>query len=69
MLRENVVVLGGKKMDKDCIIRSIEESNRAIENDTMLTYVRTHKNRGKNSLKSLAKKFGINANIELSKEN
>lgn len=56
-------------MDKDYIVRSIEESNRAIENDTMLTYARTHKNRGKNSLKSLAKKFGINANIELSKEN
>lgn len=55
-------------MDKDYIIRSIKESNRAIENDTMLNYARTHKNRGKNSLKSLAKKFWINANIELSKE-
>lgn len=61
--------MGGKKLNKDYIVRSIEESNRAIENDTMLTYARTHKNRGKNSLKSLAKKFGISANIELSKEN
>lgn len=68
MLRKNVIALGGKKMNKD-YIRSIEESNRAIENDAMITYARTHKNRGKNSLKSLAKKFGINDKIELSNEN
>lgn len=55
-------------MSKD-YIRSIEESNRAIENDAMIAYARTHKNRGKNSLKSLAKKFGINDKIELSNEN
>ena len=34
----------------------------------MLIYARTHKNRGKNSLKSLAKKFGINDKIKLDKE-
>ena len=55
-------------MNKDYITRIIEENNRITENDTMLIYARTHKNRGKNSLKSLAKKFGINDKTKLDKE-
>ena len=55
-------------MNRDYITRIIEENNRITENDVMLIYARTHKNRGKNSLKSLAKRFGINDKIKLDKE-
>lgn len=55
-------------MNRDYITRIIEENNRITENDAMLIYARTHKNRGKNSLKSLAKRFGINDKIKLDEE-
>lgn len=40
-----------------------------VISDTMITYVRTHKNRSDQSLKALAKKFAISDKIRLDKEN
>ncbi len=56
------------KFDTEYITRVLEENNKVTENDAMLAYVRAHKNRGKNSLKSLAKKFGIGKEVKIDKE-
>lgn len=55
-------------MDKDYITRVIEENNRITENDTMIVYARTLKNRSEQSLKTLSRKFRISKEIELNKE-
>ena len=44
------------------------KNNTRVMCDTMLVYARTHKNRSDQSLKALAKKFGISDKIKLDKE-
>ena len=44
------------------------KNNTRVNSDTMLVYARTHKNRSDQSLKALAKKFGISDKIKLDKE-
>lgn len=44
------------------------KNNTRIISDTMLVYERAHKNRSDQSLKALAKKFGIIDKIKLDKE-
>lgn len=44
------------------------KNNTRVISDTMLIYARTHKNRSDQSLKALAKKFGISDKIKLDKE-
>lgn len=44
------------------------KNNLSVISDTMLVYAGTHKNRSDQSLKALAKKFGISDKIKLDKE-